>query len=260
MSNSKPFSFHNLNSYDHLFKIVMIGAPQVEKKSIMYKLSNGKKYSSLTDLVSNFQVRTFRIDGKEIKLQIFAINQETAVRFDCDRFAGATAIIMVFDVTYWKSFEYVQNQIQQIKGDIKHEFDNTIMLIGNKVDQHDRQRVVSFDVASEFARTNGLFYTETSAVGDDPYAVDAPFFELATAILKKIEEEESPEFQQKKQEQQLEQQLEQQSLAENKRRLKSLFQKVLMICSVLFCMWYCYHTPSALLLLLAVFIFFISSN
>lgn len=75
-------------------------------------------------------------------------------------YRGAQAVMLIFDVTSQQSFDNLQNWLQEI-----HEFfgkGNALfkIVIGNKTDS---TRVVSRDIAEEWATEHGMEYMEISA-------------------------------------------------------------------------------------------------
>ena len=75
-------------------------------------------------------------------------------------YRGATAAVIVYDITDRKSFEGAQSWIKEIreKGDKK----TLIALAGNKLDLA-AKRDVPYEMAEEYARQENLVFMETSA-------------------------------------------------------------------------------------------------
>ena len=68
--------------------------------------------------------------------------------------------MIVYDITCRKSFEHIQNWLQ----DVHDQSPKTVLtiLIGNKIDLEDK-RAISTDEGQEYATQNGLIFMETSA-------------------------------------------------------------------------------------------------
>ena len=75
-------------------------------------------------------------------------------------YRGASAAVVVYDITSMDSFEGAKRWVSELKA--MHTPDVVVALAGNKVDQESR-RVVETEVASNYARDQGILFFETSA-------------------------------------------------------------------------------------------------
>ncbi len=74
-------------------------------------------------------------------------------------YRGALGIILVYDVSNKESFDNLKIWLSEID---QFGAGNAVkMLVGNKIDTSNR--VIPREVAENFAKSNGLFYTEASA-------------------------------------------------------------------------------------------------
>jgi len=148
-------------SYDHTFKILLVGPPGVGKRNLTqrYCYNVFDPQDKLTIGV-DFHVKTVEIQGKRIKLQIWDVAGEERFRFLLPTYTlGANAAMIIFDITKFKTIDQMNNWIQTIRekaGDIP------IMLIGNKLDLEDSRelkREKGIEIAKEF---NLSCYSEIS--------------------------------------------------------------------------------------------------
>jgi small GTP-binding protein len=120
-------------SYDHTFKIILLGEPGVEKTALAqrfcFDLFNPSE--ELTIGV-DFYVKTIELQGKKIKLQIWNVGGDERFKFLIPTYCnGANAAMIIFDITNSKSL----NQISELTQIVREKASNIpIMLIGSKLD------------------------------------------------------------------------------------------------------------------------------
>jgi small GTP-binding protein len=94
-------------------------------------------------------------------------------------YRDAHALLLLYDVTSYSSFENISSWLSEIKESTHN--DIIIMLIGNKVDKS--QRVVSREAGERLARDFQISFLETSAkTGQN---VELAFMATAQALLDK---------------------------------------------------------------------------
>jgi len=167
-------------SYDYLFKIVLVGDCGVGKTQIRnrYTLDEFNPQSKSTIGVE-FAFKTVNINGNDIKGQIWDTSGEERYRaITSAYYRGSVGAILVYDVTKPKSFESMENWASQLR---QYADENIVVcVVGNKIDLPTRE--VSTVEGERFARGNGFFYMETSAL--DGTGVESAFRQ----VMKKIYE------------------------------------------------------------------------
>jgi small GTP-binding protein len=162
------------DSYQYLFKIMVIGEGAVGKTTLVNRYVTGtfeKDYK--TTIGSQFAVKLAHISPPEaeyatgIKLQAWDVAGQA--RFKAVRkmyYSGAAGIIVVFDVTRRRSFTELSKWLQEADESIGTRV--PILLVGNKTDLPDR--AVPADEAKRWAEDNGFLYMESSAKTGDGVA------------------------------------------------------------------------------------------
>ncbi|MFW9831231.1 MAG: Rab family GTPase [Candidatus Thorarchaeota archaeon] len=168
------------DTFDYLFKIVLVGDAEVGKTSLTTRFA----YGTFTDgyistLGVDFIVKSLPINNYIVKLQAWdTAGQERYAGVRPIYYRGAKGALLVFDITTRQSFVNVEkwfNQIRKYSG-----ADVPIVLVGNKLDLADT-RVVSTDEVQIYTGQKNMVYFETSAKTD--YAVNDVFHKLAELIL-----------------------------------------------------------------------------
>ncbi|CAD2094875.1 ras-related protein Rab-1B, putative [Plasmodium vinckei brucechwatti] len=150
------------DSYDSLFKILLIGDSGVEKSCLLLRFADDTYTDSYISTIGvDFKIKTIEIDDKIIKLQIWdTAGQERFRTITSSYYRGAQGIIIVYDVTDRDSFNNVKNWIIEIEKYASEDVQK--ILIGNKIDlKNDRN--VSYEEGKELAESCNIQFLETSA-------------------------------------------------------------------------------------------------
>ncbi|XP_065430690.1 ras-related protein Rab-13 isoform X1 [Chrysemys picta bellii] len=175
-------------SYDHLFKLLLIGDSGVGKTCLIIRFAEDNFTSTYISTIGiDFKIRTVEIEGKKIKLQVWdTAGQERFKTITTAYYRGAMGIILVYDITDEKSFENIQNWMKSIK-EICSLLQNASagverLLLGNKCDM-ETKRKVQRESAEKLAKEHGIRFFETSAKSS--VNVEEAFNTLAQDILLK---------------------------------------------------------------------------
>lgn len=152
------------NSYQYIFKVILIGNAGTGKTSLIHRFVNKvyvEKY--ICTIGVDFFMKTFEIDKTIIKLQIWdTAGTEKYKTIAASYFRGSHAAFIVFDLTERSSFEGVQKWLDEYNKQHNPIFKRMIVLIGNKNDLIDH-RAISKEEVELYAKNNDMFYWETSA-------------------------------------------------------------------------------------------------
>ncbi|EAX97206.1 small GTP-binding protein, putative [Trichomonas vaginalis G3] len=148
------------------YKFIVIGSSGVGKTAILKRLVDdvftGESQSTIG---VEFIATTIDVDGQSVKLQVWdTAGQERFRSIAKAYFRSAIGVILVFDLTDRKSFE----DLNQWLNDVHSLCDPNavVTLIGNKSDLVG-QRAITQSEAEAFAAMHSLTYLETSALGGD---------------------------------------------------------------------------------------------
>ena len=151
-----------MNDYDYLFKIILVGDSGVGKSCILLRYADDNFVDSYISTIGvDFKIRTFEIENKIVKLQIWDTGGQERFRSITSQFyRGGHGIIIVYDVTDIMSFQNVQHWLKEVERYTVN--DPVKLLIGNKIDLVD-QRNVSYESCKELADSANMDCIETSA-------------------------------------------------------------------------------------------------
>ena len=147
--------------YQHLFKVIVVGAGKVGKTSLTIRFAEDRfRESYLPTLGVDFMTKNLTVNEAKVKLQLWDTGgQEFVMSLLPFYFSGAAGGVLVYDITNRNSFnslDYWLKQIRQNAGEVP------VVLAGNKVDIADKRKV-STEEAQAFAADKNLLYLETSA-------------------------------------------------------------------------------------------------
>jgi Ras-related protein Rab-1A len=165
------------NSYDHLFKLVLLGGSSVGKSSLMTRYTDDTYTDEINSTIgTDFRVKMIKFKSKAIKLQIWdTAGQEKFRSINTTFFRGVHGFIVVFDLNNLDSFKNVRLWIDDIKTYCANNY--SIMLVGNKCDL---PRVVQESDIKPLTDEFNISYFETSAKTD---AGVSTIFETITELI-----------------------------------------------------------------------------
>jgi len=150
-------------SYDYLFKIILVGDDFVGKTAIVNRLTKNEFHEYYNSTIGvDFATVTLDINENSIKTHIWdTAGQECFANIISTYYRGSAGAVIVFDVNRRESFEKCSFWLNQIKGNNTHDHNPVLMLIGNKIDQSNRE--VRREEAVHYAEENNMIYNEISA-------------------------------------------------------------------------------------------------
>ncbi|XP_053674867.1 ras-related protein Rab-43 [Anopheles nili] len=187
MSASQPTSLiatHGNESFDFLFKIVLIGDCDTGKTCIVQRFKSGNFIESHGNTIGvDFSMKAVVVDGKNVKLQIWdTAGQERFRTITQSYYRSANGVLIVYDITKRSSFLSLQRWIDEVR---RYTASNVmIFVIGNKSDL-ESVREVEFSEAQSLCQyiPEVMFVMETSAK-DNRFIEDA-FMTLATELKRR---------------------------------------------------------------------------
>ncbi|XP_065884766.1 ras-related protein Rab-43-like [Dysidea avara] len=177
------------DSFDFLFKIILVGDAGVGKTCIVQRFKNGIFIERQANTIGvDFTLKTIMVDGKKIKLQIWdTAGQERFRTITQSYYRSTHGVIIGYDITKRESFTNVTRWLSDVKKFSGE--DVMIILIGTKLDlvrSDIHLREVDVTEVKQFVKNyQVLDVLETSSKEDTN--IDTVFQRLARALKSKHE-------------------------------------------------------------------------
>ena len=167
------------DSYDFLFKLILIGDSSVGKSNILLKYLKGEfDPNSKATVGVEFGTKNIKIKNKNIKIQIWdTAGQERYRSITSAYYKGAKGAFIVYDITRKNTFDNIDKWLSDLK--TNGDKNMAIIIIGNKSDLDDK-REVEKDEGIKKSDEYKTAFMETSALNGDN--VDKAFDELIDEI------------------------------------------------------------------------------
>jgi len=155
-------------------KVVLLGSSGVGKTAMTQRYANNTFVPRHTSTVgASFLTKTVIVDNVKIKLQVWdTAGQERFKSLAPMYYRGASAAMLVYDITDWGSFLKAKEWVEELQTEINQ--DIVLAVVGNKCDMG-TTRAVSREKAISFAKSINALFFETSAKegeGLDPLFID----------------------------------------------------------------------------------------
>jgi len=171
-------------TYDYLFKFIVIGDAAIGKSCLLYRFTDNKYKADSTHTIGvEFGSKIIEVGGKFIKLQIWdTAGQERFRSVTRSYYRGAAGCVLAYDITSRDSYNHLTSWLNDARALATPEL--VIVLVGNKIDLQE-EREVTFLEASRFAQENDVMFLETSAKSGEN--VEEVFLKCAKTILNKVD-------------------------------------------------------------------------
>ncbi|CAH1265941.1 RAB43 [Branchiostoma lanceolatum] len=172
----------NDDSFDFLFKIVLIGDAGVGKTCVVQRFKSGTYMERCGSTIGvDFTMKTVVIDDKRVKLQVWdTAGQERFRTITQSYYRSANGVIIAYDITKKETFDNAIRWLEDVK---KYAGPHVVkQLVGCKRDLEE-MREVNVTEAKSFAVQNSMFDAlETSAKEDTN--VEECFIRIAKELKK----------------------------------------------------------------------------
>lgn len=169
------------DSFDFLFKIILIGDSNVGKTCVVQNFKSGVFSERQQNTIGvDFTVRTVDIEGKRVKMQVWdTAGQERFRTITQSYYRSAHGAMIAYDITRRPTFDSVTHWIQEVE---QYGAANVVLvLIGNKCDL-ESERQVRFQEACCLAKEKGVLAAlETSA--KESQNIEDAFMMMARELL-----------------------------------------------------------------------------
>ena len=151
-----------INNYEILFKIIIIGDSGVGKSNILSRyLADEYKEDSKNTVGVELGTKYLKIKGKGAKLQIWdTAGQERYRSITTSYFRGSHGCFIVYDITNEDSFDNIDKWFEQTQKSASK--DVSVILVGNKCDLENYRKITK-EMGEEKAKTLKCPFFETSA-------------------------------------------------------------------------------------------------
>jgi len=150
-------------SFDHLFKIVLVGDSGVGKSNLLSRFTRDVFTADDKSTIGvEFATRILPMkDGKRVKAQIWdTAGQERYRAITTAYYRGALGALLVYDITKQLTLENIPRWLRELKDHANR--DIVLIIVGNKCDM-DENRQVSEEQVKSMAAELGVEYIEASA-------------------------------------------------------------------------------------------------
>ena len=175
-----------MTTYTPIYKVILVGESGVGKTCLLSMYVKGVIEQTIPTIAVEFCTKEIELfDGTKVKVQIWdTAGEERFKSLAMTYYRKAFGILLLFDVTKKSSFMACKNYLEEVR--INSDKKCVIYLVGNKIDLVD-ERVITKEVAEEFAKSENIKYIETSAVKN--MKVSEAFTSLLNDIYKVKQED-----------------------------------------------------------------------
>lgn len=169
------------DSFDFLFKIILIGDSNVGKTCVVQNFKSGIFSEKQQNTIGvDFTVRTVDIEGRKVKMQVWdTAGQERFRTITQSYYRSAHGAMIAYDITRRSTFDSVTHWIKEVE--LYGASNVLLVLIGNKCDLEDERQVL-FEEACNLAKERGILAAlETSA--KESQNVEEAFLMMARELL-----------------------------------------------------------------------------
>ncbi|XP_025192502.1 ras-related protein Rab-43 [Melanaphis sacchari] len=129
------------DNFDFLFKIVLIGDCGTGKTCVVQRFKSGTYAENQGNTIGvDFSMKTIKIDGKKVKLQIWdTAGHERFRTITQSYYRSANGVLLVYDITKRATFLNLQRWVEEVR---RYTSSNVLLvLIGNKCDLEENRQV-----------------------------------------------------------------------------------------------------------------------
>ncbi|XP_067110383.1 ras-related protein Rab-19-like isoform X2 [Osmerus mordax] len=175
----QPAATEQDDSFDFLFKIILIGDSNVGKTCVVQSFKSGSFSAKQQNTIGvDFTVRTLDIEGKRVKVWDTA-GQERFRTITQSYYRSAHGAMIAYDITRRGTFDSVPHWIREVE--LYGAANVLLVLIGNKCDMEE-QREVPFEESCSLAEERGILAALETSAKEAQYVEEA-FLMMARELL-----------------------------------------------------------------------------
>jgi Ras-related protein Rab-11A len=162
-----PFSLETAidgdRKHEILYKVIIIGDSGVGKTNLMGRWMDNRFSQTTATINVEFAAKNFLVDNRVVKIQLWdTAGQEQYRAVTRTFYRNALGAVVVYDITNYNTFYRINQWLKDVRETPGNE-NCQILLVGNKTDI-EKGREVPTEEAVRFAKAQGLFFMETSAL------------------------------------------------------------------------------------------------
>ena len=156
---------NEINSINQI-SLITLGESSVGKSSIINRYTENEfNFSFVSTIGIDFKKKTIKIKDNDVTIKIWdTAGQELYRTCQKQYYKNSDGILLIFDVTYMKSFVLLESWITEIENETSN--DNVIVIVGNKIDLENRV-IQDIDIEKFCADKNYTFFTTSAATGEN---------------------------------------------------------------------------------------------
>ena len=123
-----------MDHYDHLFKIVLIGDSGVGKSNLLLRYTQDQfKINSQSTIGVEFATRSIQIEDSYVRAQIWdTAGQERYRAITNAYYRNAVGALLIYDITKRNTFDNINRWYSELREHADHNI--VVLLVGNKCD------------------------------------------------------------------------------------------------------------------------------
>ena len=173
------------SEFEFQIKLVLIGDSGVGKTNFIFQFTEGRFTPIHVSTVGfDYKSKIIKLpkSKKKINLQIWdTAGQERYMAINKNLFQKVQGIILMYDLTNRESFEHITSWLNLIRQTVTTK---TVVLVANKLDLQEEQRIVSESEGKQIAKDNNILFFEGS--GCTGKNVDNIFTTIAETIYSNL--------------------------------------------------------------------------
>ena len=175
------------STIDNILKIVIVGESGVGKTNFLFRFIEGKYLRIVEPTLGidfKSKICTLPKSKKKVKMNLWdTAGQERYMSLNKIFFQRVQGIMLMYDITNRESYEKLPKWVKFIN---EQAYNVPVILVGNKIDDENENRIVRKEEGKDFAKQNGYLFYEASALNGKN--VNNAFYSLCESCISKLEE------------------------------------------------------------------------
>ena len=169
-------------SYDYLFKVVLVGGEKVGKTAILNQFTSGTfKTEHRPTIGVDFGTKVLQVDDKKVRVQIWdTASQEKYRSITKAYFKGARIVLFVYDITNKDSIQRAKDLYEESKTGFAE--DTIVGVLGNKNDRQESKMVTDQDAEKLAQEIGGEFCGDVCCIASSDQ-IDEVMMKLLRKVI-----------------------------------------------------------------------------